>query len=497
MQRYGWEILTEALRRADLDLIVCVPGKPVTPVQNALVESGDARWVNHEAAAAQYAVGASGCGARTVLLIKQVGMNVAADVLACAAPHRTGGSMVVVVGDDPNTVSSQVEGDSRRLAISVETPCLEPAGAADIPACLEQAMALSTSLRAPVVLRVTTAMMLMSQVEEPPPSTFSLPAASPFDNEFWLTDFTGHRRLLLEGIHSLPEADAYVVRSGRPALRVVASGEPAAAVRDATDCDLFIVRRAFPLPTEALGEFLRDSSAPVLVLEEGGPLIEDEVRAQAREAPVFGRRSGHVAWAGPVDASASLASVASGAALPIGPLPEYQMEPSADLEPFGDLWAQAGELGLTPIAVDAGHCGEAVALPGGPAPLSYGLGSAIGVAAGVALARSGAAIAVTGDMGAFHGLPGLVQAVRDQLPVIVFVEDDGKATTTGGQPTPSGTTRNGEKQVSLASLARGLGVGRIESISREAMRGAALRDLLRDLSALSGPSLVIIDEKSR
>src|SRR5437660_800002 len=112
MQRYGWEILADALRRAELDLIVCVPGKPVTPVQDRLVESGHARWVNHEAAAAQYAVGASGCGSRTALVIKQVGMNVAADVLACAAPHRTGGSMVVVVGDDPHTVSSQVEGDS-------------------------------------------------------------------------------------------------------------------------------------------------------------------------------------------------------------------------------------------------------------------------------------------------------------------------------------------------------------------------------------------------
>lgn len=497
MERYGWEILTEALRRAELDLIVCVPGKPVTPVQNALVESGHARWVNHEAAAAQYAVGASGCGARTVLLVKQVGMNVASDVLACAAPHRTGGAMVVVVGDDPNTVSSQVEGDSRRLAISVEAPCLEPAGAADIPVCLEQAIALSTSLRAPVVLRVTTAMMLMTQVEEPAPVAMSLPEVEPFDNGFWKTDFTGHRRLLLEAIHSLPEDGMYEIRPGRQGLRIVAAGEPGAAVREATDCDLFLVRRVFPLPVQTLAAFVRSSSAPILVLEEGGPLLEDEVRAQAGSSSVFGRRSGHVAWAGPIDVGASLSAAAAGLSLKLGPLPPYQMEPSADLGPFGDLWELAEDLGLTPIAVDAGHCGEAVALEGGPAPLSYGLGSAIGVAAGVSLARGGAAIAVTGDMGAFHGLPGLVQAVRDQLPVIVFVEDDGSATTTGGQPTPSGPTRNGEKQVSLAALARGLGVDRVESISREAMRGAPLREMLSELRALSGPSLVIIDEKTR
>lgn len=495
MLRYGWEILTEALREAELDLIVCVPGKPVTPVQNALVDSGHARWVNHEAAAAQYVLGASGCGARTVLLIKQVGMNVAADALACAAPHRTGGSMVVVVGDDPNTVSSQVEGDSRRLAISVEAPCFEPAGAADIPGCLEQAIELSTTLRAPVVLRVTTAMMLMNQVEAPAPRSMALSAAAPFDNDFWQTDFTGHRRLLLEGLHSLTETDAYEIRHGSPDLRVVASGSAAATIRDHSGDELFIVRRAFPCPANALGEFVRSAQTPILVLEEGGPLLEDEVRAHAGNAPVLGRRSGHVAWAGPIDVESSLAAVAAGSALEVGPLPLYQMEPSADLGPFGDLWEQAEDLGLTPVAVDAGHCGEAVALPGGPAPLSYGLGSAIGVAAGVALARGGPAIAVTGDMGAFHGLPGLVQAVRDQLPVIVFVEDDGVATTTGGQPTPSGPTRNGEKEISLVALARGLGIDRIETVSRDAMHGDGLRQMLTDLSGLAQPSLVIIDEK--
>lgn len=496
MSRYGWEILTQALQEAGLDLIVCVPGKPVTPVQNALVDSGHARWVNHEAAAAQYAMGASGCGARTVLLVKQVGMNVAADVLACAAPHRTGGSMVVVVGDDPNTVSSQVEGDSRRLSISVEAPCFEPVGAADIPVCLEQALALSTTLQAPAVLRVTTAMMLLTQVDEPELRPMVLPTAAPFDNSFWRTDFSGHRRLLLEAIHTLPETDAFEIRHGDAKLRVVAAGEPASVVRDRSDLELFIVRRVFPCPARALGGFLGASDAPVLVLEEGGPLLEDEVRAQSGGAAVLGRRSGHVSWAGPIDVEGSLAAAANGSALSPAPLPLYQMEPSADLGPFGDLWEQADDLGLTPIAVDAGHCGEAVALPGGPAPLSYGLGSAIGVAAGVALARKGPAIAVTGDMGAFHGLPGLVQAVRDQLPVIVFVEDDGAATTTGGQPTPSGPSRNGEKEVDLAALARGLGIGRVDTVRREEMKGAALRERLRDLSRQPGPSLVIIDEKS-
>jgi indolepyruvate ferredoxin oxidoreductase alpha subunit len=103
---------------------------------------------------------------------------------------------------------------------------------------------------------------------------------------------------------------------------------------------------------------------------------------------------------------------------------------------------------------------------------------------------------VTGDMGAFHGLPGLVQAVRDQIPVIVIVEDDGAATTTGGQPTPSAAAENGQREVSLASVARSIGVDHVETVTREAMADASLKDKLRDLAQLSGPSMIIIDEKT-
>jgi indolepyruvate ferredoxin oxidoreductase, alpha subunit len=492
--RYGWEILTETIRAADLDLVVCVPGKPVTPVQDALVASGEARWVNHEAAAAQIAAGAAGTGARTALLVKQVGMNVAADVLGCAAPHRTGGSFVVIVGDDPNTVSSQVEGDSRQLARALDLSCFEPAGGEDFAATLRLALATSTALEAPVVFRVTTPMVLLDRVEASVPARLNLPAVTPFDNDHWQTNFTGHRQLLLEGMRSLPTAQAAERRAGTGRVRVVASGLPAAIVRRETDLDLLTVKRVNPLPTRAIAEYVGASDAPILVLEESGPLLEDEVRTGAIQT--LGRRSGHVAWAGPVDVHASLAAALEGDPVPAAPPPPYDIAPAADLGPFGDLWEAAAEMGLTPIAVDAGHCGEAVALDSGVAPLSYGLGSAVGVAAGVSLAKGAAAIAVTGDMGAFHALPGLVQVVRDQLPVLIVIEDDGAATTTGGQPTPSARPSAGEQEVPLSRLLAGVGIGRIESVTREAMTGPGLRMLLRELVATGGPAAIVINEKT-
>lgn len=492
-------MLTEALRSSDLDLIVCTPGKPVTPVQDALVGSGHARWVNHEAVAAQYALGASGRGARSALIVKQVGMNVAADVLACAGPHRTGGAMVIIVGDDPGATSSQLEGDSRRLAAAIELPCFEPMGGEDIPGCLSRAIEVSISLCLPVVLRVTGPMMARMAAKAPSgvgPGKLSPP---PFDPAFWRTDFVGHRRLMLEAMSELAETPDFTERPGDlGSLRVVAAGSLAEDVLAGTQLDVLAVRRAFPHPQRALSEFVTASGSPILVLEEGGPMLEDAVGRCATEQTVLGRRTGHVPWAGPVDAEQSLRAALANVPLDLPAPAPYPGDPHADLSPFGELWGRAEELGLTPIATDAGHNGAAINLARDPAPFSYGLGSSIGVAAGIALSKRGAAIAVTGDMGAFHcGLLGLVQAVRDQIPVIVFIDDDGAAATTGGQPTPSSPRVLAEKQLDFAAIASAIGVEHVETVRREDMSGPALDERLKRLSSLTGPSVVVIDEKGR
>ena len=347
----------------------------------------------------------------------------------------------------------------------------------------------------PAVLRVTTPLLLHSRVDAPEPATAVLSPVAPFDAGLWRTDFTGHRQLLLEALQTLPEAGAFSRRGGDTGLRVVASGSLAAEALARTGHDVLVLRRVWPSPADALAGFVGAATTPILVLEEGGPLLEDEVRAHATGQAVLGRGTGHVPLVGTVDAAASLAAAESGAPLARQAPRPYPFNAEADMTPFGTLWEEAAALGLTPIAVDAGHCGEAVALDDGVAPLSYGLGSAIGVAAGVALAKAGPAIAVAGDMGAFHGLPGLVQAVRDQLPVIVIVEDDGAATTTGGQPTPSAAPANGQREVALAEVARSIGVDRVETVTREAMVGQPLREKLRELARLPGPSMLIIDEK--
>ena len=49
--------------------------------------------------------------------------------------------MVAIVGDDPGGAYSSNEGDARMIAAAIDLPCLEPAGAADLPAALYDALA--------------------------------------------------------------------------------------------------------------------------------------------------------------------------------------------------------------------------------------------------------------------------------------------------------------------------------------------------------------------
>ena len=493
-QLLGWQILEKALRDSHLDLIVGVAGKPITPTMGSLNQSGDAIWVNHEAVAFQMAFGAAGCGGRSAALVKMSGMNAGLDVLACAAPHRCGGSMVAIVGDDPGGAYSSNEGDARMLAAAIDLPCLEPAGAADIPAALFDALALSTELNVTTVLRVTSHMLLDRSAVMHADSRM-LPATKPFDPKYWLTDAEGQRRSLIHDMQALGEAGASSRRAGSGAIRIIGCGDPGAMAMAQTDFDLLMIRRPLPLPWRAIAEFLSVDDRPVLVLEDGAPMIEDAAR-QVRNRSILGRHSGQVPWTGTIDVKASIDAAVKSEQVAVPPIQRVDGNPGADLKPYGTLWDDGAALGLTPIAVDAGNASAAVWHHGCPAPFCLGLGSAIGVAAGVALRSRHPVLAVTGDMAAFHaGILGLLQVVRDQLPVITVICDDGSASYTGGQPYPGSDAKPGQRRVDMREAVKGIGIDLVEVVPQEQMTSEVVRPLLRRLADAGKPSVVIIDAR--
>ena len=134
------------------------PGTPSTEITEHIAEYQEvySEWAPNEKVAMEVAIGASMGGARSIVSMKHVGLNVAADPLFTASYIGTNGGLVVAVADDPGMHSSQNEQDTRYYARSSHLPLLEPSDSQEARDFTKKAFELSEEFDTPVILRLTT-----------------------------------------------------------------------------------------------------------------------------------------------------------------------------------------------------------------------------------------------------------------------------------------------------------------------------------------------------
>ena len=126
------------------------------------------------------ALGMSYAGCRSMVCMKHVGMNVAADAFVNAAMTGVNGGLVVVAADDPSMHSSQNEQDSRFYGKFAMIPMLEPSTQQEAYEMTGYAFDLSEKEKLPVLLRLTTRLAhsrAAVSVQPGPDSPVRLPAA--------------------------------------------------------------------------------------------------------------------------------------------------------------------------------------------------------------------------------------------------------------------------------------------------------------------------------
>ncbi len=124
----GNEAVALAARHFGVALGTGYPGTPSTEIIEDFSElGGRGQWAPNEKVALEVGLGVAFGGARRLVTMKHVGLNVAADVLFTAAYTGMTGPLVVVSADDPGMASSQNEQDNRRYAVAAGVPMLEPA----------------------------------------------------------------------------------------------------------------------------------------------------------------------------------------------------------------------------------------------------------------------------------------------------------------------------------------------------------------------------------
>ncbi len=96
---------------AGINLVSGYPGTPSSEILETVskYKQGDVHveWSVNEKAALELAASASYAGARTLVTMKQVGLNVASDPLMSLAYVGVKGGMVIVSADDPGPISSR------------------------------------------------------------------------------------------------------------------------------------------------------------------------------------------------------------------------------------------------------------------------------------------------------------------------------------------------------------------------------------------------------
>lgn len=159
----GDEAVAQGAIDAGISIAYGYPGTPSTEIIEYLQEwkklddhSLVASWCSNEKTAYEAAVAVSMMGKRSLVTMKHVGLNVAADAFMNSIGYRINGGLVLAVADDPGMHSSQNEQDSRYYADFARTVCLEPRTQQEAYEMTKDAFELSEKLHLPILLKLTT-----------------------------------------------------------------------------------------------------------------------------------------------------------------------------------------------------------------------------------------------------------------------------------------------------------------------------------------------------
>ncbi|HEY3329097.1 MAG TPA: thiamine pyrophosphate-dependent enzyme [Capsulimonadaceae bacterium] len=284
----GDEAVALAARHAGVALMTGYPGTPSTEIVESFVQlGGKGQWAPNEKVAFEVAIGASFGNARTMVTMKHVGLNVAADPLFTAAYAEVAGGLVVVSADDPGMASSQNEQDNRHYAVAAAVPMLEPADSQEAYEFTLLAFAISERWRVPVMLRMTTRVCHAKTVvyaDKTQPERIAAFYERDIAHRVMIPANAkpAHRRLRAK----LAEMTAWNEAEGPnkvidvdKSLGIICSGISFMHVREAApDATVLKLGMSYPLPFDTIRQFA-ESVDRCVVIEEGDPWLIESLRA--------------------------------------------------------------------------------------------------------------------------------------------------------------------------------------------------------------------------
>ncbi|HKL74353.1 MAG TPA: indolepyruvate ferredoxin oxidoreductase subunit alpha [Clostridia bacterium] len=466
------QAIAQGAYESGVKVVSSYPGTPSTEITEAVAKYNEvyAEWAPNEKVALEVGIGASIAGARAMVCMKHVGVNVAADPLFTVAYTGVNGGLLIVVADDPGMHSSQNEQDSRFYARSAHIPMVEPADSQEAKDYVDFALNFSEEYDTPVFLRTTTriahsqSFIEIGQRKELP----LRPYVKDIAKYTMMPASARGRHIVVEARENKIKEVAETLEINKAIykdtkLGIICAGAIYQHVEETLpNASIFKLGMVYPLPIESLKKFASEVEE-CIVIEELEPFIENQLKAngiKVRGKDIFSLQ-GEITVA-TIKERLLNEVVKKGEKTPVRPpimcagcphrgvfyvLNKLKCVVNADIGCY-TLGAQA------PLSsVDTVVC----------------MGASIGMAHGFKKANSNANnVAVIGDSTFVHsGITGLINAVYNKSALTLIILDNSTTGMTGHQDHPAtGKTLKGEitTKLDLYNLCVACGVNKIDIV---------------------------------
>jgi indolepyruvate ferredoxin oxidoreductase alpha subunit len=455
----GDEAIAQSAIDAGLSGIYAYPGTPSTEILEYVHKSGEARekkihstWSTNEKTAMESALGMSYAGKRTMVCMKHVGLNVAADAFINAAITGTNGGLIVVAADDPSMHSSQNEQDSRFYGKFAMIPVLEPTNQQEAYDMVRYGFALSEKFGIPVLLRITTRLAhsrsgVMREASLPQ-NEIHLPGNP---KQFILLPANARKQykaLLYNQVFFEEESENSTFNKfvdGRDkSLGVIVCGIAYNYLFENFQDTEFpyplLKIGQYPLPVKHIKRIYNECET-ILILEEGYPILEELLRGILDNGKkIMGRMDGTIPRDGELNPNivARAFGLQEEYGFDVPPIvksrPPSLCKGCPHIYSYNALNEALSIYAKGRVFSDIGCYTLGALEPYGAINTCVDMGASITMAKGAADAGFVPAVAVIGDSTFTHsGMTGLLDAINDKTPITVMILDNATTAMTGGQ----------------------------------------------------------------
>jgi indolepyruvate ferredoxin oxidoreductase, alpha subunit len=431
------------------------PGSPTVEMLESMKDYTEifTHWAANEKVALEISMGGSFAGARSMVSMKHVGVNIASDPLMTFTQIRTKGGFLLVVGDDPGLTSSQNEQDSRFWGKFGNFPILEPSNPQEAKDYVIEGLKISETFNTPVMLRIASRLCHARGIVEFGERTEGNIEGFTEDQERYcmLPPYANKQQYFMhERIQKLKEYNIgsqlnSFEKGDNSDTLVITAGLPYQYLKELNlDIAIFKLAMIHPLPIEKIRELSKEYKK-VIVLEELMPFIEENLKVNGIDVegkeffPFTGEFSVEIVREGLHKAGV------------IAELPELKEKESAIPPrtpmlcsgcPHRPIFHILKRARATVIG-DIGCYSLGMMEPFEVHKTNISMGASLGMAIGMAQAHKKAGInkpivTTIGDGTFFHsGLSGFIDMAQTKENITVIILDNGTTAMTGGQASPT------------------------------------------------------------